>query len=237
MQRKALEVSISKNKRFEEVNLALTNKNRELSTSNASMAAQIEQLESDLRVTKSRFKKEREALDDELDDKKAQVTRYSNDIKEIAAQKLNLKAQVDEYEAKIKSLIGEIEQLSKKHIGEVNELHNYYLRFKSEAAELKTRLHIYKQDQEKAIQGEREAKKEVVRLTFANDELVEKNRYFDRRFNSLVQRCAVSQEDLDAIEAMVGNSNEMGSRRVKGDRSNSREGRAQANGNRSKVGN
>jgi len=33
--------------------------------------------------------------------------------------------------------------------------------------------------------GEREAKKEVIRLTFLNDELVEKNRHFERKFSSL----------------------------------------------------
>ena len=71
MQRKALEVSISKNKRFEETNSNLTNKNRDLNTSNLSMTNQIEQLESDLRLTRSRFKKERETLETELDDKKA----------------------------------------------------------------------------------------------------------------------------------------------------------------------
>jgi len=71
MQRKALEVSIGKNKRFEEANISLTNKNRELTTNNLSMTSQIEQLESDLRVTRSRFKKERETLETELDDKKA----------------------------------------------------------------------------------------------------------------------------------------------------------------------
>jgi hypothetical protein len=71
MQRKALEVSISKNKRYEETNATLTNKNRDLNTSNLSMTAQIEQLESDLRLTRTRFKKERETLETELDDKKA----------------------------------------------------------------------------------------------------------------------------------------------------------------------
>jgi hypothetical protein len=57
--------------------------------------------------------------------------------------------------------------------------------FKSSAAELKTRVNIYKQDQEKAIQGEREAKKEVIRLNFSNDELLEKVHHFERKFNSL----------------------------------------------------
>ena len=59
-----------------------------------------------------------------------------------------------------------METQSRKHIKETNELHEHYMGFKSSAAELKTRVQIYKADQEKALQGEREAKKEVVRLTF-----------------------------------------------------------------------
>lgn len=43
-------------------------------------------------------------------------------------------------------MIGEIETLSKKHIREINELHDHYMGFKSSAAELKTRVNIYKQD-------------------------------------------------------------------------------------------
>lgn len=74
------------------------------------------------------------------------VSRYSSDLKDIAAQKANLKAQIDEYESKIKTLINELEATSKKHIRELNELHEHYMGFKSSAAELKTRVGIYKED-------------------------------------------------------------------------------------------
>jgi hypothetical protein len=37
-------------------------------------------------------------------------------------------------------------------------------------------------DQENAVQGEREAKKEAVRLTYQNDELQEKVRFLENKF-------------------------------------------------------
>ncbi len=43
-----------------------------------------------------------------------------------------------------------------------------------------------------------------MRLTFANDELSEKLRHFERKFASLAARCGASQEDLDAVERMIG---------------------------------
>ena len=93
-----------------------------------------------------------------------------------------MKGQIDEYEQKIKSLIGDLEQQSKRHIKEVNLVHEQYMGFKSQAAELKSRVSIYQQDCERALQGEREAKKEVVRLTFENDELVEKLKFMESKF-------------------------------------------------------
>lgn len=80
---------------------------------------------------------------------------------------------------------------------EVNEIHEQYMGYKSTAAELKTRIQIYQSDNEQAISQQRESKKEVVRLTFQNDELSEKLRYVERRFQQLVQRCGVSQEDIE----------------------------------------
>ena len=109
MQRKALEVSIKKNKRYENEMQSLTQKNREILTVNQTQMAQIEQLESDQRLLKSRFRKERDSLETELEDKKGLVSRYSADLKEMAAQKMHLKAQIDEYEGKIKMLISELE--------------------------------------------------------------------------------------------------------------------------------
>jgi cell division septum initiation protein DivIVA len=75
---------------------------------------------------------------------------------------------------------------------EVNQLHEHYMGFKSQAAELKTRIQIYQSDNELAEQGQRSAKKEVMRLTYQNDELIEKLQYMERRFANLVQRCGAS---------------------------------------------
>ena len=49
---------------------------------------------------------------------------------------------------------------------EVNEIHEQYMGYKSQAAELKTRIQIYQTDNEQAVNQQRESKKEVVRLTF-----------------------------------------------------------------------
>jgi len=59
-----------------------------------------------------------------------------------------LKQQIDEYEHKIKGLIGELEAQSKRHMKEVNSLHEHYMGFKSQAAEFKTRIQIYQNENE-----------------------------------------------------------------------------------------
>ena len=65
---------------------------------------------------------------------------------------------------------------------DVNLVHEQYMGFKSQAAELKARVAIYQQDQERALQAERDAKKELLRLTFENDELVEKLKFMESKF-------------------------------------------------------
>ena len=82
-----------------------------------------------------------------------------------------MKVLVEEYEGKIKKLIGELETESKKHITKVAELHEHYMGFKSETAELQALVNIYKAEQERALSAEREARKEVSRFTYANYEL------------------------------------------------------------------
>ena len=79
-------------------------------------------------------------------------------------------------------MIGDLEQQSKRHIKEINSLHETYIGFKSSATELKTRIQIYKQDNETAVEAQRDAKKEIMRLTFENDEMREKLNYMERRF-------------------------------------------------------
>jgi soluble cytochrome b562 len=90
-----------------------------------------------------------------------------------------MKRQLEEYENKIKMLIKELEDESKRHIKETNEVHDYYRGFKSSAQELDQRIKHYKADCDRAIHGERESKKEVVKLTLENDELAERVKFMD----------------------------------------------------------
>ena len=54
------------------------------------------------------------------------------------------------------------------------------------------------------MNAEREAKKEVVRLTLENDEIGEKAQYFETKYAKLVRRLGASEEDLEAIEEEIG---------------------------------
>jgi len=78
---------------------------------------------------------------------------------------------VEEYEGKIKRLIGELETTSKNHITKVNELHEHYMGYKSESAELQARIALYKNEQDRAVNSESCIKKEITALTYANYEL------------------------------------------------------------------
>jgi len=51
--------------------------------------------------------------------------------------------------------------------------------------------------------GERDAKKEVLRLTFENDELIEKLKFVESKFQSLAQRVGASKEDIEAVNSLV----------------------------------
>lgn len=62
------------------------------------------------------------------------------------------------------------------------------------------RIKHYKLDCDKALKSERDSKKEVVRLTLENDELQEKIRFIESKYQSVVHRLGASPEELDAIE-------------------------------------
>ena len=115
-----------------------------------------------------------------------------------------MKKQLDEYETKIKKLIKEIEDESKKHIKEINEVHEYYRGYKNSSKELEERIKHYKSDAERALNAEREAKKEVVRINLEYDEVVEKANYYEAKYAKLVRRLGASEEDLEAIEEELG---------------------------------
>ena len=48
---------------------------------------------------------------------------------------------------------------------------------------------------QRALEGERESKKELHRVRLENDELRERLRFIDQRYTSLVQRFGASPED------------------------------------------
>ena len=53
-----------------------------------------------------------------------------------------------------------------------------------------------------------EAKKEAVRLTYQNDELQEKVRFLENKFQSLAKRVNASKDDLDAVEVLAQKKSE-----------------------------
>ena len=164
---------------------------------------QVEHLEQEVATLQYRFKKEKEQLQNEVDDKKSNAARQAAEIKELTTQKNAIKSQVEEYEQKIKTLIGDYERESKRYIKDIQEIHEHYRGVQSTAAEMESRIAMYKQDWEKATQAERATKKENLRLTFQIDELTERHRYMERKYLQLVQRVGASQEDLEAVEVLM----------------------------------
>ena len=87
---------------------------------------QVDHLEAEITALQSRFKKEKEQLQHELDDKKSTWDRQASEIKELTSQKNAVKGQVEEYEQKIKTLIGDYERESKRYIKDIQEIHEHY---------------------------------------------------------------------------------------------------------------
>ena len=109
--------------------------------------------------------------------------KLESDVKEASSGKTVMKKQIDEYESKVKKLIYEFEETSKKHIRELNEVHEQYRGYKSSSIELEQRISQYKADMQRALDSERASKKEVHRLNLENDELRERLRFVDQRYN------------------------------------------------------
>lgn len=114
-----------------------------------------------------------------------------------------MKKQIDEYENKIKKLIREFEDESKKHIKEVSELHEQCRMYKGSSQELEQRIKHYKSDYDRAVQAEREAKKEVVRVTLENDEIREKAKFLEQRYQSMIHKLGISPDDIQALEEQL----------------------------------
>lgn len=57
---------------------------------------------------------------------------------------------------------------------------------------MQAKIDLYQADQKKAFNELREVKIENSRLTLLSDELKERNRVLERKYNSLVERCGAS---------------------------------------------
>ena len=90
-----------------------------------------------------------------------------------------MKKQIEEYENKFKKMIIEFEEMSKKHIQEINDIHESYRGFKTSSIELEQRIRVYKNDYDKAVLAEREAKRENVKIRLEYDELNEKANFME----------------------------------------------------------
>ena len=97
-----------------------------------------------------------------------------------------MKKSIDDYEHKIRSLIKELEHESIKHIGEMNAVHEEYRGYKNKSKELEERIKRYKSDYDKAIEAERDSRKELIKANFANDELNEKLEFVELKYRSLI---------------------------------------------------
>jgi SMC interacting uncharacterized protein involved in chromosome segregation len=99
-----------------------------------------EQLEAEREAVNQRFKREREQMEGELEERRAQAKKAEGEMRDMIGQKMVMKKQIDEYEGKVKSLILEFEEQSKKHIRELNEVHEQYRGYKSSSIELEGRI-------------------------------------------------------------------------------------------------
>ena len=147
---------------------------------------QVENLEAEIDSLKMRHRKEKDSLESEIEEKKHTVMRQAADIKDLTQKKVSNQGKTEELEEKIKNLIEEIENKSKKYLKEISQIHENYRGIQNSSAEMETRIQMYKADYEKATQAERLAKKEVLRLTFQNDELTERHKYMERKYLQLV---------------------------------------------------
>jgi predicted nuclease with TOPRIM domain len=59
-----------------------------------------------------------------------------------------------------------------------------------------------------AQKGERLANKELVQITFDNDEIEEKFKYLEQKYHALIERMGASQEDIDLIDEKIIIKNE-----------------------------
>lgn len=142
----------------------------------------------------------------DMEERRQYIKKLENEFRDFGNQKALMKKQLDEYEMKIKKLIIEFEEESKKHIRELNDVHEQYRGYKSASLEMEQRVMHYNQEAQKAMNQERESKRDAHRLRLENDELREKARFLEERYNMLIERLengGATEEEIQALEQLV----------------------------------
>ena len=115
VQRKALEVSIAKNKKGQDELNQVKAKQMEHDESKKMHTRQVENFEEEIVSLKSRFRKEKESLENELQEKRHTCQRQAAEIKDLNEKIGNLRIREEEYETKIKNLWSDQEKKSKQY--------------------------------------------------------------------------------------------------------------------------
>jgi len=144
IQRKALEVSIQKNKKLSEEVGQIRAKQLEHEETKKQHSRLVENFEDEISSLKSRFRKEKESLEAELQEKRHAVQRQASEIKELNTKITNFRLREEEFETKIKTLWAEQERKSKSYQKDIQQIHENYRNVTSTAAEAEARLNMYK---------------------------------------------------------------------------------------------
>ena len=105
-------------------------------------------------------------------------------------------------------MILEFEDQSKKHIKELNEVHEQYRGFKSSSIELEQRNQQYKADMQRALEAERTSKKELHRVRLENDELKERLRFIEQRYQAMAQKFGGDEFIIDEHATIIPKSHQ-----------------------------
>jgi hypothetical protein len=199
-QRKALELSIKKNRKFEFEQTTFDRQLAEKDRVLAQLKKKLETHESSLELAGAKHRAEMDSLQREVNERQATQARLAQELRSTTQANESLKVRLDDYEKKVKDQINEIEDISKRHINEIATVHEKYRGFKSKATELQARIEKHHREAQSAVQAERATKQQLVHLTFANDEAEERCDYLESKYHALVRRMGASQEDVDAVE-------------------------------------
>ena len=139
-QRKALELSIRKNKKYEADTDFKDRQIAEKDQMKIQMQERVEHLTQQHEFIQKKHQRDIETLTLDIENRKLQLGREMQRLQAEATEnneaKVTLKQRVEECEDKIKELIKEFEVESKRHIKETNEIHEHYRVYQTRAQEL-----------------------------------------------------------------------------------------------------